>query len=139
MNKQWERFKLRTTAWLSTISIVICAITIILWPLSYASGVQLSMRNGKGTRYALLTVPGQIGLSVVTGEPPAWVSLDGCAKSFGSSSSPTPNTRDKLRWFWQRPADSKLGFGSDHGSATVDFGEVNAAFPCEYMARFVPI
>ncbi len=138
MNKQWERLKVRFATWLSAISIVICVITVMLWPLSYMSGVQLSIRNGAGVRYALLTVPGQIGLAVVHGEPPASPSLDGCAKSFGAGVLPSSNTRDKLRWFWQRPAHSTVGFGTDQGSDTVYFGEVNASFKCDYMTHFAP-
>jgi len=139
MNKPWERFKVRAATTFSIASILICAITIILWPLSYASGLQLSIRNGAGTRYALITVPGRIGVAVVHGEARAWVSIDGCTKSFGSEASPLPNTQDKLRWFWRLPANTKYGFASDQGAGTVYFGEVNDSFKCDYASRFIPI
>ncbi len=138
MNKQWERAKIRIATVLSAVSIAICAISIILLPLSFVSGVQLSLRNGAGVRYALLTVPGRIGLSIVHGEPRALVSLDGCTKSFGSDADPLPNTQDKLRWFWRVPASGKVGFTSDKGTGTVYFGEVNDSFKCDYASHFVP-
>lgn len=138
MNRQWERLKIRIATYLSAVSIVICATSIILWPLSYVTGVQLSIRNGAGVRYALLTVPGRIGLTVVRGEPRAWVSLDGGAKSFGSDTNPLPNTQDKLRWFWRPPTSGKLGFATDNGEGTIFFGEVNDSFTCSYASHFMP-
>lgn len=139
MNKQFERYKLRLLAWLSVISILICITTVILWPLSYATGVQLSVRNGAGTRYAILTTPGQIGLAVVRGEPPAWISMDGGAKPLGSAGSTLTNTNDKLRWFWRPPPQGTLGFAADQGSGTIYFGEVNASVKCDYSSHFMPI
>ena len=138
MNKQFEKFRHRVATWLSVISILICAITVILWPLSYASGVQLSIRNGAGTRYALLTTPGQIGLAVVRGEPRASVSIDGGTKPLGANASLVSNTRDKLRWFWRRPVDSKFGFAADQGGEKVYFGEVNDWMVCSFTAHFMP-
>ncbi len=139
MNKQLERVRHRIATWLSVISILICAITVILWPLSYATGVQLSVRNGAGTRYALLTTPGQVGLAVVKGEPPALVSVDGCTKELGADASSLLNTHDKLRWFWRQPTNGAMGFASDSGSDKVDFGEVNHSFVCSYSSHFMPI
>ncbi len=138
MNRKWERTKIRIATSLSAASIAICAISIILWPLSYVTCVQLSIRNGAGARYALLTIPGRVGLTVIRGEPPALVSLDACTKSFGSDTNPLPNTQDKLRWFWQLPSASKLGFATDQGKGTVYFGEVNDSFKCSYSSHFMP-
>src|SRR5690349_4045809 len=107
MNKQFERVRLRILATLAVLSITLCAVATVLWPISYATGVQLSVRNGKGVRYALVTVPGSLGLVVTTGEPPDRVSFDAGTKSFGT---PTSTPTDPIRWYWNRP-DTKLGFG----------------------------
>jgi hypothetical protein len=139
MNKRWEKIKIRICTWLSVLSVTICVITIILWPLSYATGVQASVRNGAGTRYALITVPGAIGWAVVRGEARAWPSFDGCARHFGAAASTIANTNDKLRWFWRAPAASHAGFASDAGSGMIYFGEVNDSFACQYTAHFMPI
>jgi hypothetical protein len=139
MNKSVERLKRQIATGLSVVSIVLCALTAILWPLSYATGVQLSVRNGAGTRYAIITVPGSIGWAVVRGEARALPSLDGGAKAFGSDAAPLSSGKDKIRWFWQKPPHSTFGFGSDSGSETVYFGEVNDSFKCTYSANFMPI
>ena len=139
MNKQWERRKLKIFSTWAAVSIALCALTIIVWPLSYVTGLQLSMRNGAGARYAIVTAPGRIGLAVVHGEVRALFSLDFCTKSFGSAADPLPNTKDKLRWFWRVPTPGKMGFASDQGSDVIYFGEVNDSFKCDYVSHFMPI
>src|SRR4051812_3816968 len=105
MNKQFERVRLRILAILAVLSITLCVISTILWPISYATGVQLSIRNGAGVRYALVTTPGELGVIVVRGEPVGSPELNGCAKNFGAT---TASASDPLRWFWTRP-ETKFG------------------------------
>jgi hypothetical protein len=135
MNKEFERIKLRIAATLAIVSIVLCVIGTILWPLSYASGVQLAIRNGKGIRYAFATTPGSIGLIVVKGEPRDSVMLKINSRSFGAAST---TATDPDRWYWTVPA-TKVGFGSNSGSATITYTEVNAAMAVAAAGNFMPI
>jgi hypothetical protein len=135
MNKQFERIRLRILATLAILSITLCVVSTLLWPISYATGVQLSVRNGAGTRYAVATVPGSIGLIVVRGEPRGSVSLNGCAKGFGATPA---SATDPLRWFWTRP-DTRFGFGTSEGAATLRYEEINNPMTASYKGWFMPI
>jgi hypothetical protein len=135
MNKEFERLKLRIAATLAIVSITLCVIATILWPISYASGVQLAVRNGKGMRYAIATTPGSIGVITVKGEPRDNVTLWVNSRSFGGASA---YAMDANRWYWTRP-ETKAGFGSNAGSATLNYDEVNNAMPVSYIGKFMPI
>ncbi len=135
MNKQLERIRLRIMATLCVISLSICVITFVLWPLSYVTGVQLSMRNGVGRRYTLLTTPGQIGFALVQGEPRGLPELNGCARSFRTEPA---IARDPLRWFWTRPTNT-AGFGESSGQTTIYFESISNNQKVKFEADFVPI
>ena len=135
MNKQFERVKLRILATLAVISITICVIATILWPISYGTGVQLSVRNGAGVRYALVTTPGVVGVIVVKGEPRNAISLNGCTKGFGGTPA---SATDPLRWFWILP-ETKFGFGSSQGSTTITYEEIKNPMSPSYVGKFMPI
>lgn len=139
MSKPWERLVHRIATALAAISISLCAIAVILWPLSYATGVQLSVRNGAGTRYALLTVPSQFGLVTVTGEARAQATISGATQSFGSSNTLISGSHDMVHWFWEKPSTNSFWFGSGTGNAIVNFPEANASFKTTYKATYIPI
>lgn len=135
MNKHLERVKLRILATLAIVSITLCLITVFLWPLSYVTGVQLSIRNGAGTRYALLTTPGQLGVVTVRGEPPDKIELLNIrSRSFNAD---TAVANDPQRWFWVRPS-SKIGFGTSQGESSIYFQEIKRDMTCAYAGYFMP-
>jgi hypothetical protein len=135
MSKELERFKLRIAATLAIASITLCVIATILWPISYASGVQLAIRNGKGIRYAVATTPGSLGLIVVKGEPRDNVTVRLNSRSFGGA---TTTSADPDRWYWTRP-ETKAGFGNNSGASTITYEEVNNPMTASYVGKFMPI
>lgn len=135
MNKQLERIRLRILAALSIVSISVCVITFFLWPLSYATGVQVSLRNGAGTRYAILTTPGQIGWVRVVGEPRNEVELLTVrSRSFSATEAVAT---DPFRWFWTPP--QSYWFGSTEGATTINYQEVKAPMAVQMNGGFMPI
>jgi len=138
MSKPFERLVHRIATILAVVSMALSVIAVILLLLSYATGVQVSLRNGAGTRYALVTVPGQFGLVTIKGEARALPGVNGATQSFGST-APLSATHDMLHWFWQPPISSKFGFGSSDGTAMVEFPEVNSTFKTTYHGSFIPI
>jgi hypothetical protein len=134
MNKHFERVRLRILATLAILSISLCLIATILWPISYASGVQLSVRNGKGGRYALVTTPGSMGLIVADGEPRDAVSLNGLTRSFGGTAA---SATDPLRWYWTVPS-TRFGFGTSESSATIMYEEIKATSKVSAKGWYVP-
>jgi hypothetical protein len=138
MSKPLQHFFRRVAAILAGISIVICGIFLILWPISYMTGVQFSLRNGAGVRYALLTTPGKVGWAHIRGEPRAEPDLNLCSKHFGGDAA-VSGGGDPLRWFWQPPVHTAFGFGSIGGTAPIWFEEVKKSFLCDYWIDFAPI
>lgn len=135
MNKQFERVRLRILATLAILSIVLCLIATILWPISYASGVQVSVRNGAGGRYALVTTPGSMGLIVVSGEPRDAVAFNALTKSFNAA---TTSATDPLQWYWTRP-NTKFGFGKSQHDATITYPEIKNTVKVKSKGWHVPI
>jgi hypothetical protein len=135
MNKEFERLKLKIAATLAIVSISLCVIATILWPISYASGVQVAIRNGKGMRFSFATTPGSIGLIVVKGEPRDNVTVWMNSRSFGGA---TTTATDPNRWYWTRP-ETKAGFGANSGPATINYDEVNNAMAVSYVGKYMPL
>lgn len=135
MTKQFERIRLRILATLAILSISLCLIATILWPISYRTGVQLSVRNGAGARYAVVTTPGEMGLVVVWGEPRNAIALNGLTHSFGV---PSAASTDPLRWFWVDP-ETRFGFGRSEGEATIMYQEIKNASQVSAKGWHVPI